>query len=92
MARCAIVILSLESVRGTSGVTLVLVHDEMVLAARAVIGPVLATGTVSLAVTAGVVLRICETKITLLMEFHENPRISLIDRSEMDFLVCNVLS
>lgn len=58
VTRRAVVILGLVSVRRTSRVTSILVHNEMVLAARAVVRSILAARAVRLARYASVVLRI----------------------------------
>lgn len=62
MARRAIVVLRLVRVGGARGVTLVLVHDQVMLAAGALVRSVLAAGAVRLAGYARAVLGICARK------------------------------
>lgn len=59
MTRRAVVILRLVRVQRTRCVTLVFVHNQVMLATGAFVWPVLATGTIRLARHARAVLRIC---------------------------------
>lgn len=59
MARRAVVILRLVGVSGTRGVTLVLVHHQVVLTAGAFVRSVLAAGAIGLAGHARAVFSIC---------------------------------
>ena len=60
MTRSAIVILRLVCVEGTGRVTLVFIHDQMMLATGTLVRPVLATCAVRLARYARTVLRVCK--------------------------------
>lgn len=59
MTRSAIVVLSFEGVKRTGGVTLVLMHNQMMLATGAVIRPILTAGTICLTWDARVIFAIC---------------------------------
>lgn len=61
MTRGAIVILCLVCVQGTGRVTLVFIHDQVMLATGAFVRSVLATCAVRLAWYARTVLRVCES-------------------------------
>lgn len=72
MALRAVVVLRLVRVRWTRGVTLVLVHHQVMFAAGAFVRSVLAAGTISFARHASAVLGIFaeKTKITKLARCH----------------------
>lgn len=70
VTRGAVVILGLVGVQGTRRVTLVLVHDQVVLAARAFVRPVLTARAVRLARHASAVLRVFVISLRTLLQAH----------------------
>lgn len=70
MTRSAIVILRLVCVEGTGRVTLVFIHDQMMLATGTLVRPILATCAVRLARYARTVLRVLVISFRALLQAH----------------------